>query len=127
MKREEEERRYIREKVEYSEAVILVTYYYTLMTRTAFLEFHSTINKLFFINPSPTSGNSGDSCHSPSTKNLISYLQEKTNYRSLNGKKTIEEWTVVSIQIWQKRYHIGNGFRYCFNFNIIWHDKCALN
>uniref|UniRef100_A0A9I9EDH8 Uncharacterized protein n=1 Tax=Cucumis melo TaxID=3656 RepID=A0A9I9EDH8_CUCME len=35
---------------------------------------YSTTNRLFSIKPSPTVGNSGDSCHSPSTKNLISYL-----------------------------------------------------
>jgi len=35
---------------------------------------YSTISKLFLVSPSPTVGNSGDMCHSPSTKNLISYL-----------------------------------------------------
>lgn len=38
------------------------------------MDHYSTTNKLFFVNPSPMMGNSGDSCHSPSTKNLISYL-----------------------------------------------------
>lgn len=37
---------------------------------------YSTINQLFSIGPSPTVGNSGERCHSPSTKNLISYLNE---------------------------------------------------
>lgn len=35
---------------------------------------YCTINRLFSSEPTPTVGNSGDKCHSPSTKNLISYL-----------------------------------------------------
>lgn len=49
---------------------------------------YSTVNKLFCITPSPTVGNSGDSCQSPSTKNLISYLHNIDKFRN---KKTETE------------------------------------
>lgn len=63
---------YLFEKIRHK---VLLTTYLQNVARIENTYHYSTTNKLFLVNPSPIIGNSGDRCHSPSTKNLISYLQ----------------------------------------------------
>lgn len=63
---------------------------------------YSTVSKLFFIMPSPTIGNSGDSCHSPSTKNLISYLHNQRQQLKLSSEKSITRGERKCVPSWSE-------------------------
>lgn len=81
------------------------------------LKLQSTINKLFSVKPSPTVGYSGESFHSPSTKNLISYLHNiKSSVRRRRRRRwrnciiqtnsTFRVSAVMSLKTWWKSQYI---------------------